>query len=125
VSLRPEVRQAILDGTFHRFVCPSCGRRNTVEKLLAYTDFPRRQWFTVVPRAALTRRSEWLRLAEDSFRATMVEHAAPIVKTWAPDMTRRVIFGLASLREKLVAFEAGLDDRWLELVKLELIYTGA
>ncbi len=124
VSLRPDLRQAILDGTFHRFACPSCGRRSTVEKLLAYTDFPRRQWFTVVPRLALARRSEWLRLAERSFRATMVEHAAPIAKAWAPDMIRRVIFGMASLREKLVAFEAGLDDRWLEFVKLEIIYDG-
>lgn len=124
VSLRPDLREAILAGRFHRFSCPRCARVSRIEKLLAYTDFPRRQWFTVVPLAGLARRGEWLRLAEDSFHATMIERAAPMVKAWAPDMTRRVIFGLASLREKLAVFDAGLDDRVIELVKLQMIRAG-
>jgi hypothetical protein len=124
VSLRPDLRDAILAGSFHRFACPRCARVSVIEKLLAYTDFPRRQWLTVVPAAGLARRSEWLRLAEDSFRATMIERAAPMVTAWAPEMTRRVGFGLVSLREKLAAFDAGLDDRILELVKLQMIRAG-
>ena len=124
VSARPDLRAAILAGEFHRFACPACRRASTVEKLVAYTDFPRRQWFTVVPPVNLARRSEWVAYAERSFRAVFLERAAPIVRTWAPSFTRRVIFGLASLREKLVAFDAGLDDRTLEHLKLDLIADG-
>jgi hypothetical protein len=123
VSLRPDLRQAILEGAFHRFTCPSCEAVSLVEDVLAYTDFPRRQWFTVVPRSALPRRRAWIELADTSFRQTMVERAAPVATTWAPEMTRRLIFGLASLREKLFLFDAGLDDRVVEQLKLQLIVT--
>lgn len=124
VSARPDLRASILAGEFHRFACPQCGRFSTVEKLFAYTDFPRRQWFTVVPPVNLTHRSEWVAYAERSFKAVFIERAAPIVHTWAPMFTRRVIFGLASLREKLVAFDAELDDRRLEQLKVDLIEQG-
>lgn len=95
-----------------------------VEKVFAYTDFPRRHWFTVVPAASLSRRSEWLAFAERSFQAVFVERAAPMVTEWAPQFTRRVIFGLASLREKLLAFDAGLDDRRVEQLKVALVEAG-
>src|SRR4029079_15944705 len=36
-------------------------------------------------------------------------------------MTRRLIFGLAALREKLITFDAGLDDRVVELLKIQLL----
>jgi hypothetical protein len=121
VSSRPDLRAAILAGEFHRFACPSCGAFTRVDKLFAYTDFPRHQWFTVVPDAQLDHRGEWLRFAERSFRAVFVERALPMVTEWAPRFTRRVIFGMASLREKLVAFDAGLDDRRLEQLKIELV----
>lgn len=120
ISRLPEVRRAILDGTFHRFPCPACGRVLQIEKLLAYTDFPRRHWFTVVPERDLAIRGRWIQLADESFRTTMVDRAAPIVKSWAPEFTRRVVFGLASLREKLVLSDEGLDDRLIELLKLDL-----
>lgn len=121
ISLRPDIRQAILDGTFHRFECPRCGAATIIEDLLAYTDFPRKHWFTVVPRAGVLHMQQWLDIAHASFRATMIERAAPMVASWAPHLTRRLIFGLASLREKLLVFDAGLDDRIVELVKLQLI----
>ena len=116
----PAVRQSILDGTFHRFACPACARVLQVEKLLAYTDFPRRHWLTVVPERDLALRSRWVRFADVTFQMTMTERAAPIVQSWAPEFTRRVVFGLASLREKLVLFDEGLDDRLIELLKLDL-----
>ncbi|MBA3540673.1 MAG: hypothetical protein H0T79_13765 [Deltaproteobacteria bacterium] len=124
VSARPDIRMAILAGEFHRFACPMCNRFMLVDKVFAYTDFPRNQWFTVVPAANLPDRAEWIAFAERSFRAVFVERAAPMVQTWAPRFTRRVIFGLASLREKLVAFDAGLDDRRLEQLKVDLVESG-
>jgi hypothetical protein len=121
---RPDLRAAILAGEFHCFACPACGRVAHVEKLFAYTDFPRRQWFTVAPAASLARRSEWLAFAERTFHAVFVERAAPIATEWAPEFTRRVIFGLASLREKLLAFDVGLDDRRVEQLKVALVNAG-
>jgi hypothetical protein len=121
LSLRPDVRQQILDGTFHRFFCPACGMTTMIDKLIAFTDFPRRQWFTIAPSAGMPWRRKWLAVARDSFEATMVHKAPELVVGWGNEMTRRLIFGLASLREKLIAGDAGLDDRVVELLKIQLV----
>lgn len=121
ISLRPDIRQQILDGTFHRFFCPVCGMTTMIDKLISFTDFPRRQWFTIAPSTGLPWRSKWLAIARESFAATMVQNAPELVAGWSQEMTRRLMFGLASLREKLVASDAGLDDRVVELLKIQLI----
>lgn len=121
VSARPDLRAAILDGTFHCFSCPGCGASMIIDTLLPYTDFPRRHWFTVAPSKGFAERAAWLRVAHDNFRATMVENAAPIAREMGREMTRRLVFGLAALREKLVIVDAGLDDRLIELLKIQLL----
>jgi hypothetical protein len=121
ISLRPDLRQRILDGEFHRFRCPHCATIMQIDGLLAFTDFPRRQWFTIAPGNGLPSRTKWLALARDSFEATMVRNAPEMVVGWGREMTRRLIFGLASLREKLVILDAGLDDRVIELLKIQLL----
>lgn len=120
VSRRPDLRDRILEGGFHRFTCPACGQPVVVERRLAYTDFPRRHWFTVFPRIDLRHRDELVALARRSFQATMVERAPALVQGWATEMVERAIFGLASLREKLAVLDAGLDDRLIECLKLQL-----
>lgn len=121
ISARPDIRQQILDGTFHRFACPACGKSIQIEKLLAYTDFPKQQWFTVVPDDELPWRGERVAFAKEVFDRNMVKRAAPMIQEIAPHMTQRVIFGLASLRDKIVSFDAGLDDRLVEALKLQLL----
>jgi hypothetical protein len=69
-------------------------------------------------------RDEVAAFARRSFEMTMKERAPEVVKGWAEEMKQRVIFGMASLREKLVLFEAGLDDRVIELLKLQLCQEG-
>lgn len=125
VSTRRELRDAILAGVFHRFMCPRCGGSTTVEKVFAYTDFDRFHWFVVVPGAALPSVDDWRRFADETFAATMLSHCPPLVRDhWAPRMQRRVVFGLAALREKLIAADAGLDDRALEAMKLGVLLRG-
>jgi hypothetical protein len=119
-SRRPDLRARILDGTLHRYACPACGRRLAYADLFAYIDFERRHFFSVFPDGDLRIRGARVAFAEASFRATMEMHAPPIVRSWAPQMLRRVIFGLASLRETLIALDAGLDDRVVQLLALEL-----
>jgi hypothetical protein len=120
VGRMPRYRDAIRAGTFHVFACPACGRRTHVDKLFAYSDFGRRHWYTVAPAAELARLDEYLELAESSFRLTMLERAPPMVQRAADELERRLVFGLAALREKLLAFDSGLDDRLLEVLKLQL-----
>jgi hypothetical protein len=121
VTRRPELRQAILDGSFHAFPCPRCARRVILEKLFAYTDFDRRHWFTVFPGDDLARWRGLAARAESSFRDVMEVSCPPLVRAWAPGFLRRAVFGLGALRERLVVLDAGLDDRRVELAKLELV----
>jgi hypothetical protein len=121
ISLRPDLRQKILDGTFHRFFCPACGMTTMIDAMMAFTDFPRRQWFTIAPSHGLPWRRTWLELARASFQATMVDNAPEMVVGWGREMTRRLMFGLAALREKLIIADAGLDDRVVELMKIQIV----
>lgn len=119
----PEVRAAILTGDFHVFRCPACGARVQLDKLLAYTDFGRWQWFTVFPEDALDSWEDAVRFAEQRFTETLEERSPPIVKDWAPRFRphMRAVFGLQALREKLMIADAGLDDRTVEALKLQLL----
>jgi hypothetical protein len=92
-----------------------------VDTLIAFTDFPRRQWFTIAPSTGMPWRRKWLAVARESFEASMVNNAPELVVGWGQELTRRLMFGLASLREKLVASDAGLDDRVVELLKIQII----
>lgn len=121
VSGRPDLRAAIFEETLHRFTCPACGTGMRVEKLLAYTDFERRHWITVFPEQDIRFWSALSAQAEQSFHQVMEVNAPELVRAWSPSFTRRVVFGLGALREKLIVFDAGLDDRYLELLKLMLV----
>jgi hypothetical protein len=119
----PEVRQKIVAGDFHVFGCPSCGARVQLDKLLAYTDFERWQWFTVFPERALADWQGAVQFAESSFHATVEDRSAPLVKTWSPRLREqlRAVFGIQALREKLLVIDAGLDDRTIEALKLQIL----
>jgi hypothetical protein len=121
ISARPDIRQQILAGTFHRFACPACGALTQIDTLLSYTDFPARHWFTIAPSTGLAWRNRYLEIARQGFEATMQRNAPDLVIGWGTEMTRRLIFGLAALREKLVLFDAKLVDRVIELLKIQLI----
>lgn len=125
VSRRPEVRQAIVEGSFHRFACPRCQRINVVEEVLPYTDFPRRHWFTLFPGAYLGRREAALALCRETFDKTMREHAPGLVRGWADEFVQRAVFGWAALRDKIVVLDAGLDDRLVEILKLRMFQSGS
>ncbi len=123
-SSRPDMRRSILEGSFHRFLCAQCGVFTTIERVLAYTDFERSHWFVVVPRDEFRLAREWVDFEARSFEATMVKGCPPwVAAELAPRMVRRVVFGLASLREKLFAFDQGIDDRVLEILKWDVRLT--
>lgn len=111
----PAARQAIIDGKFHRTKCASCGMTATIDKPFLYADFSRRAFFRVIPTSA---RHLW-RHASATLNKAVAEIPAALL---APDRRQlRVVAGLGELREKLIAQDAGLDDRISELLKVFVI----
>jgi len=118
---RPDLRAAILDGTFQVQECGSCGRAFRLEPEIGYVDFARGQWLLVRP---APRRAQWPRLeldARDSFDMAYGEHASRDARALGAALAPRVVFGWAALREKIVCNAAGLDDLALELTKIALL----
>ncbi len=112
----PAVRKAILERRFHRATCGRCDRVLTLERPFFYTDLPRGVIYHVLPRRE---RHHWKSASQ------RLDRAAGFVPNAILDSKGRqlrVVFGMEELREKLVAQDAGLDDRLLELLKVLLVY---
>jgi CpXC motif protein len=116
VKRSPEARERILNGTMHRASCPKCKRAMTVEKPFYYTDFTRNALFKVFPRGE---RHTWKKASKD---LDVASSFIPSGIVSSEGRTLRVIFGMDELREKLVAQDAALDDRALELLKVFVVY---
>jgi hypothetical protein len=112
----PASREKILRGEMHRTACAQCGRQMTVEKPFYYTDLTRNCFFKVLPRGE---RHLW---KNASAELDVASKLVPGSVTKIKGRTLRVVFGMDELREKLVAQDAGLDDRLIELLKVLLVY---
>lgn len=114
-------RRQILDGTFQRFTCKVCQETFRAAGPLIYIDFDAKLWIGVFPDPWERRWWEVEQEPRDTFQRNMIEHCPPLVQSWAPGFAIRSVFGLDSLREKLVAHAAGIDDTVLEAYKLDLL----
>lgn len=117
----PHLLDAVFEGTFHRFACSKCGSFVQVEKEILFTDFVRGHWIGVFPPADEARFEECSEMVTATFDEALLERAPPLVATWAPRFKVRVVFGVADLREKLIAWHNDLDDRALEILKIDLL----
>ena len=54
---RPDLRDAIIDGSFQVMTCPSCGETFRLDPVFNYLDIGRGQWLSVQP---LERLTEWI-----------------------------------------------------------------
>jgi uncharacterized protein YbaR (Trm112 family) len=110
---RPGLRQAVLDGSLQRQVCPDCGTAFRMPPDLWYVDRGRGQWIAAFSWEKLRRWRECERHAHKMLARTI----APEGRT---ALTPRITFGWSALREKVLLAEEGLDDIVLELCKYEL-----
>jgi hypothetical protein len=112
----PQLRDDILASRLHRARCPGCAVESTVEKDFLYADPDRNFYCKVQPRGD---RYQWAQEAEtlDKGVARMPEGMSP-----SAARTLRVAFGMDELREKILAQDAGLDDRIVELLKVFLLH---
>jgi hypothetical protein len=115
VTRLPSARQEILNGTFQRFQCTECDEHFLFEGTTVYTDFDRMDYVAVEPPPA----RNWRAVREKHQQAydRNVELGPPVARELASGFRTRLVFGLGALREKLIVWDANLDDRLLELCK--------
>ncbi len=121
ITRLPEVRQKILDGTFHTVTCPGCRATGVVHTKTLYTDFQRFHWVAVAPRWMVGDYEAWDAVVTEEFHKNLRVAAPPMITALAGQFVVRLVFGLDALAEKLKAWDAGLDDAAMELVKWRLI----
>lgn len=120
----PAARDAILSETFQQFSCESCNYQFLVEDPFIYTDFIRKHWIGVFPRSWELQWAEYETHPVKAYFDNMEgPHSSPAARVMAGGFKVRAVFGLPTLREKLICFDQGLDDAQLELVKLHLMRT--
>lgn len=120
VTRVPQVRQQILDRTFHALACSGCQAELQIEQPFIYTDFGRNQWLLVATPADRRQWQDWeQRLERDLARA--FEHGSPLAHDLGKQLLARVVFGYEELREKLVIWSANLEDAVVECLKVRAI----
>lgn len=112
----PSKREEILQGQFHKVAAPDNRGEITIEKPFLYTDINRNEVILVKPPSE--------RYAWQEASAELEQIIKQLPSTISPPQTRftRVVFGMAELREKLLARNASIDDRTIELFKVLLAY---
>ena len=118
---RPDLREAIVDGTFQRHSCPSCEATFRLDPEMTYLDVGHGQWIVVHPATALGDWQQFEDQAVSAFAESYGEEASPAAKAIGDDLEARVAFGWSALREKLLIAEEGLSDADLELVKIAML----
>lgn len=117
----PEVRDMIFARTFHAITCKGCAAVFVGQRPLIYTDMDRKHWIQVVLGAERPRWPEYEVAADKLFERAFT--GSPLARELAERMRVRVVFGLEELREKLVLWQANLDDRAMECLKIDLVRT--
>nr|WP_319489444.1 CpXC domain-containing protein [uncultured Caproiciproducens sp.] len=101
----PDLRQRVLDETLFDWKCPECGYEAQLVYPCLYHDKKNNFMVYVVPNSGCC-----------SLQPVNVGETFPQFS----GLTKRVVTSLAGLKEKVLIFEAGLNDFAVELVKLAL-----
>jgi hypothetical protein len=118
---RPDLRAAIVDGSFQVQPCPSCGKQFRLDPVLTYIDIGNRQWILVQPAEALAQWSALEQQARATFSQAFGDAAPRPARAIGSQLRVRVAFGWPALREKLLCADNFLDDVSLELMKCALL----
>lgn len=108
VSLHPEEKQQVLDGSFFMYTCPDCKEKTAVSYPLLYDDMGKALMIYLLPGQT-----------EEALAKLNAQQ-----ETWSEDMlkaakvcTMRAVRSINELAEKIKIADAGLDDRFVELSK--------
>ncbi len=111
VTENKELKGKLLSGEINQIQCPKCQKKSYIEKSLLYHDRDQRLWIQVLPQAD---RPKWPKLQE-SYQEELKKNSG-IKKYYF-----RLAFGREELLEKIRIFDANLDDRILELLKVRIL----
>jgi len=101
----PELKTLVLDETLFDWKCPTCGYEAQLVYPCLYHDKSKKFMIYVVPNGN-----------DCTLQSVDVSEEFPQFQ----EITKRVVTSLTGLKEKILIFEAGLDDLAVELVKLAL-----
>lgn len=101
----PDLRVLVLDETLFDWKCPACGYEAQLVYPCLYHDKSNQFMIYVVPNGN-----------DSALQSVDISGEFPQFN----EMTKRVVTSLAGLKEKILIFEAGLNDLAVELVKLAL-----
>jgi hypothetical protein len=119
VSRLAAVRRDLHEGRFQVHVCPSCAHRVQLEVPSVYTDFPNGQYIAVelpFPADVAGPRARHRQVFDACFL-----FGPDVAADLGARVRHRLVFGVAALREKVLAWGAGLDDRIVEALKADVL----
>ena len=118
-SLQPEMAAKVRDETAFLWKCPNCGE----EAVLEYDFLYHQQESDLMIQVARTDEAYRDALRLFSGEADLgAEKENTLFRVLLRDMRVRVVRSYRELREKLAIFDAGLDDRVIELMKVFCLY---
>jgi hypothetical protein len=118
---RPDLRAKIMDGSFQREKCDSCGSTFRTPPLMTYLDMARNQWILVQPGGDVRQWKALQEKARSVFAVAYGPDASPEAQDMGREIKARVVFGWGALSEKLLCSEHGVDDVNLELLKMAVL----
>jgi hypothetical protein len=114
---RPDLREAILDGSFQQVACPTCKARFRLDPSFNYLDVGKGLWIAA---EGVTGLGDW-KQREDNARALFDSAygtgASGMAREIGAGIRARITFGWPALREKVLIAENGLDDVAIEACK--------
>src|SRR5581483_8553084 len=110
---RPDLRTAILDGSFQAVPCASCGTTLRLPPHLTYLDMGRGQWIVVDAFAALPNWKASETEAQGAYDLAFGADAPEAAREIGEGLSPRLVFGFPALCEKLIVGDLGLDDTTL------------
>jgi CpXC protein len=118
---RPDLRDAIIDGSFQAMECPTCKEPLRLPAHMTYLDVARGQWTLVSESEAATAWQDTEKEAREAFDLNFGADAPAEAREIGDDLHPRIVFGWPALREKLICSDLGLDDATLELLKVAIV----
>jgi hypothetical protein len=118
---RPDLRAAILDGSFQATDCPNCGTRMRLPAHMTYISQQRGQWILVDAPDALSKLADGEAEAHAVFDGLYGPHAPDVAQEIGRELKPRLVFGWPALREKLLCGDHHIDDTTLELLKIAVL----
>jgi len=121
VARMPDVKRQLLEHEFMRLPCRSCECVLEIERDLLWVDFDQKLMVVCFDPADSGDIAACEADAIEVFRHAAWEHCPPVVRQLGTEISLRVVFGYDELREKVLCWEHGLDDKILEYLKLSML----